>query len=423
MIRLYLILVTVIVGLGVALSIGQPPEAVAALALTPTAQVCYECTESVEPEASASAEVASKPGEAKTAVVRVVLFWMATCPHCHYVLDEVLPPLQQKYGAQLEVFLIEIKSQQDWARLAQVGAAYDIPQENLAVPFMIVGGTVLIGSGQIPAELPGLIERHLSTGGIDFPLVPGLIDLLPAVVPEGQSTSTVSCAPDTPCAEATSGLPGTPTPAPILQMIIAPPADSLPGPAARQATPNGFELAIGLMAGMVAALIYVIVVVSRGLKNALPPVLPAWLELAIPLLAIVGLGIAGYLAFVETQAVAAVCGPIGDCNTVQSSPYARLFGFLPVGVLGVISYVGILVAWLWGRLRADKLAAYMPLILFGMAWFGVLFSLYLTYLEPFVIKAVCLWCLSSAVIITLLMLFSLRPALETLQAGTGKMAR
>jgi uncharacterized membrane protein len=201
------------------------------------------------------------------------------------------------------------------------------------------------------------------------------------------------------------------------------PADPLPGSTMEQATPNGFELAIGLMAAMVAALIYVAVVVRRGLKNGLLPALPAWLELAIPLLAIVGLGVAAYLAYVETQAVAAVCGPVGDCNTVQSSPYARLFGFLPVGVLGVIGYVGILLAWLGGRLGADKLAAYMPLALFGMAGFGVLFSLYLTYLEPFVIKAVCLWCLSSAVIITLLMLFSLKPAVQALQAGTGKMVR
>ena len=47
-----------------------------------------------------------------------------------------------------------------------------------------------------------------------------------------------------------------------------------------------------------------------------------------------------------------------------------------------------------------------------MALFGVLFSLYLTYLEPFVIRAVCIWCLTSAVIITLLMLLSLEPALH-----------
>ena len=134
----------------------------------------------------------------------------------------------------------------------------------------------------------------------------------------------------------------------------------------------------------------------------------------MPVLALVGLGVALYLAYVETQAVPAVCGPVGDCNAVQRSPYARLFGVLPIGVLGTVGYLVILAAWLWGRLRSDRLAAYMPLILFSMSLFGVLFSVYLTYLEPFVIRAVCVWCLTSAVIVTLLMLFSASPALQAL---------
>jgi len=50
----------------------------------------------------------------------------------------------------------------------------------------------------------------------------------------------------------------------------------------------------------------------------------------------------------------------------------------------------------------------------GMSLFGTLFSLYLTYLEPFVIQAVCLWCLASAILITLLLLFSLKPALNAI---------
>jgi uncharacterized membrane protein len=58
----------------------------------------------------------------------------------------------------------------------------------------------------------------------------------------------------------------------------------------------------------------------------------------------------------------------------------------------------------------------MPVVLLGMTVFGVLFSLYLTFLEPFVIKAVCMWCITSAVIMTLLLLLSLKPALLSLQA-------
>jgi uncharacterized membrane protein len=88
----------------------------------------------------------------------------------------------------------------------------------------------------------------------------------------------------------------------------------------------------------------------------------------LPTLALGGLGVAGYLAYVETQAVAAVCGPVGDCNAVQSSPYAYLFDVIPIGVLGVIAYLSILAVWLWGRMRRDTVARYAPWPCSGWRW-------------------------------------------------------
>jgi len=170
------------------------------------------------------------------------------------------------------------------------------------------------------------------------------------------------------------------------------------------------------MIGMVAALIYTGVAVARGFQGIPPRQTRSLLKIATPLLALAGLGVASYLAYVETQAVPAICGPVGDCNAVQSSPYARLFG-VPVGVLGVLGYLAILSAWLYGRLRSDRLAQHAPLAVCGMALFGVLISLYLTYLEPFVIRAVCAWCLTSAVIMTLLMLLSLESALQVIKVS------
>ena len=120
--------------------------------------------------------------------------------------------------------------------------------------------------------------------------------------------------------------------------------------------------------------------------------------------------VAGYLAYVETQAVAAVCGPVGDCNAVQTSEFAYLFG-IPIGVLGVVGYLAILVIWAWGRWRVGE-TAMMAVV--GMSCFGVLFSIYLTYLEPFVIGAVCAWCLTSAVVMTLLLLVSVKAAVPQL---------
>jgi uncharacterized membrane protein len=302
------------------------------------------------------------------AVVHAAMFWMSTCPHCHVVLEEVLPPLQQRYGDQLQILLIEVKSEQEWNWLVQTGTALGVPQEYLGVPFLIIGQRALMGSEQIPAELPGLIERHLAAGGVELPDLPGLSQALAA------------------------------TPASMVQP-----------------TPSGFGLAIAILAGMVVALAYTGAVALQRFKRRPARPASAWPQVALPLLALIGLGVALYLAYVETQAVEAICGPVGDCNAVQASPYATLFGVLPVGVLGAAGYLAILAAWLWGRFGSGQLANYAPPAMFGLSLFGVLFSVYLTYLEPFVIGAVCIWCLTSAVIITLLMLLTLKPALWIVQ--------
>ncbi|MEO8355254.1 MAG: vitamin K epoxide reductase family protein [Chloroflexota bacterium] len=130
----------------------------------------------------------------------------------------------------------------------------------------------------------------------------------------------------------------------------------------------------------------------------------------MPLLCVMGLGVAGYLAYVETSDVAAICGPVGDCNTVQQSEYARLFGILPIGILGMIGYGVILIFWLAGRFTNKRFADFAPLFIFIMTGLGTLFSIYLTFLEPFVIGATCAWCLTSAVLMTALMLASVVPA-------------
>jgi uncharacterized membrane protein len=179
--------------------------------------------------------------------------------------------------------------------------------------------------------------------------------------------------------------------------------------------PTGFVLAYAMLIIMVIAMLYVLFRVgTAGFQDSPSITIPDWQSWVIPLLALAGLGVAGYLAYVETQMVSAICGPVGDCNAVQNSSYALMFGVLPVGVLGAAGYVGILVVWAWGRFRQDGLARLAPLGLFAMTFLGTLFSTYLTYLEPFVIKAVCMWCISSAVIMTLLLLLSMKPMLKYL---------
>jgi len=175
---------------------------------------------------------------------------------------------------------------------------------------------------------------------------------------------------------------------------------------------EGFSLAAVVISWMVISLLYVGVTYVRGM-SALPKIFTRnWLQYSLPVLCLIGLGVAGYLSYVEIFVVEAVCGPVGDCNAVQSSPYARLFGVLPIGVLGIGGYLAILGAWFYPRLRSDRLARLAPVAILCMAIFGVIFSVYLTYLEIYVIRAVCMWCITSAVIMTLLLLVSLGPALR-----------
>lgn len=124
---------------------------------------------------------------------------------------------------------------------------------------------------------------------------------------------------------------------------------------------------------------------------------------AIPLLSLLGLGVATYLAYVEITHVEAVCGPVGECNIVQSSSYAQILG-IPIAVLGMLNYLAIIILWIGQRDSIKQAANLSTLGLLGLTLFGTLFSIYLTWLEIFAIRAVCAWCLSSAIITTILML-------------------
>ncbi|MEA2422791.1 MAG: hypothetical protein QOF55_1890 [Thermoleophilaceae bacterium] len=119
------------------------------------------------------------------------------------------------------------------------------------------------------------------------------------------------------------------------------------------------------------------------------------LVLAIAAIALVGVGIATYLVYVHYAGIQPFCvSGGGGCEKVQTSDYAKLAG-IPVAVLGLAGYVAILASLLvrgdLGRLAGAAIA---------LSGFG--FSLYLTYREIFTIKAICQWCVGSAVLMTLL---------------------
>lgn len=133
-------------------------------------------------------------------VVRAILFWMEGCQHCHFVLEQVLPPLQDQYGDQLDILLVELSDVESVNLLYQAADSFGIPKENVGVPFLVIGDRVLVGSEQIPAQLPGLIETHLASGGVNYPDLPGLVDLLSisdsSKIPVDRSSTLDSETPD-----------------------------------------------------------------------------------------------------------------------------------------------------------------------------------------------------------------------------------
>jgi uncharacterized membrane protein/thiol-disulfide isomerase/thioredoxin len=335
------------------------------------------------------------PVQAELAVVRAVLFYSPTCPHCHQVINEDLPPLLENYGEQLHIIGIDV-SQPDGQVLFQ--AAIDrYKLDHVGVPTLVVDDVVLIGSLEIPEQFPGLIEKYLAQGGTDWPTIPGLIELINAqATPE--PTEAVALPAET-----------TPAPQPAVPLVdnntfvTEPAAVNVWSNVVRDPIGNG--LAIVVLCGMIVSVALVLVPRRAPIGRSQP----AWREWAIPVVCLSGLVVAGYLAYVETAQVEAVCGPVGDCNTVQQSEYARLFGVLPIGVLGMIGYAAILIAW-WierrGRAPLDRLAA---LALVIMTLGGTLFSIYLTFFEPFVIGATCAWCLTSAILMTILLWLTFTP--------------
>lgn len=128
---------------------------------------------------------------------------------------------------------------------------------------------------------------------------------------------------------------------------------------------------------------------------------------AIALLALVGLFVALYLWLHALGYGGAIkCGASGGCETVQTSQWAVFLG-LPVAFYGVVGYLGVLLVSVVALRPAALPQRQWNVLLAAMASVGVVFTIYLTYLELVVIHAICRWCVGSAVIITSIWIVSL----------------
>jgi len=357
------------------------------------------------------------------AVVHGVLFFSPTCGHCHKVITEDLPVIYEEHGGAaevsydetadpadvafylmsngtLELLLVDVSVEAGSAMFVADSEALGI--EQAGVPRLDIANTYLVGSAEIPDRLPGIIEQGISDGGLPWPDIAGIEEAL-ASVPGATAP-----------ADAGSGTAANPGDEPAggdaAEVLPSGANDSVLDRIARDPVGNG--LAIAVLTAMIVS-VFAVVVLAR--RDALTEG-PIWL---VPTLAIVGIAVSVYLASVETSGAEAVCGPVGDCNAVQQSAYASILG-VPIGVLGVVGYAALLLGWALAKSTRGRLADWGAVLAAGIGFGGTIFSIYLTFLEPFVIGATCIWCLTSAVAITALLWLTAGPGLRAMRRmGTG----
>lgn len=125
-----------------------------------------------------------------------------------------------------------------------------------------------------------------------------------------------------------------------------------------------------------------------------------WLYRGSVGLAVLGTLVSIYMTIYKLTENPNMCLGNGGCSVVNSSKYAMVYG-IPVAVIGVGGYLAILLL-LWMEGRNSLLASNSTLVIFGLALVGFLFTLYLIYVEVALIHALCPFCVTSQVTMTVL---------------------
>ncbi|HEY3011591.1 MAG TPA: vitamin K epoxide reductase family protein [Gemmatimonadales bacterium] len=129
-------------------------------------------------------------------------------------------------------------------------------------------------------------------------------------------------------------------------------------------------------------------------------------RMSAALLSLTGLFVSAYLYLYKIGRIGTLACGTGGCETVQQSLWSRFAG-VEVSLIGLVGYAGLLLVSLMAlqpRLASQRWPASL---LAGLAALGVAFTAYLTYLELFVIHAICRWCVGSAVIIVAILVAAL----------------
>jgi len=130
-----------------------------------------------------------------------------------------------------------------------------------------------------------------------------------------------------------------------------------------------------------------------------------WLYRISLILVLIGLAVSIYMTIYKVTSNDAMCLGSGDCSTVNASRYAEVYG-VPVAIVGIAGYFAILMVH-WYEQRDKFFEKNGPMIVFGLALTGFLFTLYLIYIETAILKALCPFCITSQISMTLIFVISI----------------
>jgi uncharacterized membrane protein len=129
-------------------------------------------------------------------------------------------------------------------------------------------------------------------------------------------------------------------------------------------------------------------------------------RMSAALLSLAGLFISAYLYLYKIGKIGSLACGTGGCETVQLSPWSNIAG-VDVALIGLLGYAGLLALTLAALQPALVGRRWPATLLAGLAGVGVLFTAYLTYLELFVIHAICRWCVASGFVILAIFIVAL----------------
>lgn len=116
----------------------------------------------------------SGPDAALNAPVHGLYFYSEDCSHCQAIYNEIIIPLKEKYGDQLDLRLINISNPTHYELLIKGEEAYGVEAKDRGLPTTFLGDQVLSGEDANRSQMESLIDQAFAAGSLDWPVIPGL---------------------------------------------------------------------------------------------------------------------------------------------------------------------------------------------------------------------------------------------------------